>query len=287
MKTTKIWLGVGVAIVTGAAPAAADDSVNLLGTTAVSGGAQSAYTARATAPAAAKIPLGEGGENESGESGEGGIDAAAADKDPVKYGIALQVIAAHYHAGMAAYEAGETAAGTQMFAHGHAEVFAEMEDVFKKRGVHDLGARIEAAVAAASRKVPPAELRKIVEQVYAALAAAEKAGPKSALTPLTVKARVVADMLDRAAAQYVLVLKKDSTLETYLDGLGFAVAARTEAAAILPQLEKIDPAAAKAIGAALDAAGAAYPGVKRSTPADVSKFLAAASAARIATARLR
>lgn len=284
MKRTKIWLGVGVAVVAGAAPAAQAGSPDLLNTTSVSSAASSAQPLPASAFVLAQNAQGQGGEN---ESGEGGIDAAVADKDPVKYGVALQVIAAHYHAGLAAYEGGETEAGTQMFAHGHAEVYAEMEDVFKKRGVNDLGAKIEAAMAAANKKAPASEVRKIVQEVYAALAAAGKAGPKSALSPLAVKAQVVSDMLDRAAAQYILTLKKDSTLETYLDGLGFALAARAEGQAILPELEKANPAAAKAIRAALELAAAAYPGIKRGAPVEAPRFLAAASAARIATANLR
>lgn len=280
MRATKIWLGVGVAIAAGASSAANAESLDLLNSTSVSMPAGQAFVL-------AQHVRGEGGENESGESGEGGIDAAAADKDPVKYGIALQVIAAHYYAGLAAYEAGEMIAGTQMFAHGFAEVYAEMEEVFKKRGVRDLGAKIEAAIATANKNAPAPDVRKVVEAVQAALAAAEKAGPKSALSPLAVKAQVIADMLDRAAAQYVLTLKKDSTLETYLDGLGFAIAARTEAAKILPELDKTNPAATKAIRDALGFAAAAYPGIKRGAPVETGKFLAAASTARITVANLR
>jgi hypothetical protein len=283
MKTTKIWLGVGVAVIASVAPAA-QAGADLANSTSLTSAAQASQ-----APLSfllAQNPKGQGGEN---ETGEGGVDAEAADKDPVKYGIALQVIAAHYYAGLAAYEAGETEAGTQMFAHGHAEVYAEMEAVFKKRGVADLGAKIEAAIAAANKKAPPAEVKQRVNEVYVALAVAEKAGPKSPLSSLAIKAQVIADMLDRAAAQYVLTLKKEATLETYLDGFGFAIAARAEAQAALPQLEKTNPAAAKALRNALDIAAVAYPGIKRANPPKVQtpQFLAAASAARIATANLR
>lgn len=282
MKKTKIWLGVGVAVIAGAAPASAGpDPSNSTSLTNV---------AQAGHPLAGSFVLaqnqGQGGEN---ETGEGGIDAAAADKDPVKYGVALQVIAAHYYAGLAAYEAGEVAAGTQMFAHGHAEVYAEMEEIFKKRGITDLGQKIEAAIAAANKKAPPAEVKQHVREVYAALARAEKAAPKSPLSPLAVKAQVIADMLDRAAAQFVLTLKPEATLETYLDGLGFALAARGESQAVMSELEKKYPAAAKALRAALDIAQAAYPGIKQTKPpkAQAPQFLAAASAARIAAANLR
>lgn len=281
MKKTKLWLGVGVAVIAGTAPAAPGSPADLLRSARTNGTLQVSETG---ALELAQNIRGEGGEN---ESGEGGIDASAADKDPVRYGIALQVIAAHFRAGLAAYEAGEIQAGMAMFAHGHSEVYAEMEDVFKRRGVDGLGEKLEAAIAAAHRKAPVVEVGKIVEEVYAALTIAEKAGPKSSLSSLSIKTRIVADMLDRAASQYGLATKKDATLETYLDGLGFALAARSEAASILPQLEKTSPAAAKSIRAALDLAATAYPGMSRGNTTDVAKFLAAASAARIAAGNLR
>ncbi len=283
MKTTRIWLGIGVAAIAGATPAIPTDASALQNSTALS--SASHFPARSFSPfMLAQHAQGEGGEN---ESGEGGIDAAAADKDPVKYNVALQVIAAHYHAGLAAYEAGETSAGTQMFAHGHSEVFAEMEEVFKKRGVSELGAKLEAAVAIANTKAPAPEVRKVVEQVYASLAAAEKAGPKSSLSPLAVRAQVITEILERAAAQYVLALKKDSTLETYLDGLGFARAAGEQAALIMPELARVNPAAAGLIKTALDLAAAAYPGMARGAGVDAGKFLAATSVARIAAGNFR
>src|SRR5262249_34246729 len=137
------------------------------------------------------------------------------------------------------------------------------------------------------KKAPPAEVKQRVQAVLAALANAEKAGPKSSLSPLAVKVQVIADMLDRAAAQYQLTLKKDATLETNRDGLGVALAARGEEDKILPQLDKTNAQAAQAIRNALAIAATAYPGIKRGAQVEVSKFLAAASAARIAAAKVR
>lgn len=286
MKSTKIWLGVGVAIIAGTNPQAAQSvDERLLRTTSIAGADGVQQTPDAIRlRLAQQQPQGQGGENEGGEAG---IDAAAAGRDPVKYNIALQVIAAHFHAGLAAYEGGEMPAGAQMFAHGHAEVYAVMEDIFKRRGINDLGEKIEAALAAAVAKAPAADVKKRVNDVLAALSAAEKAGPKGALSPLAVKAKVTADMLDRAAAQYAVALK-DPQLEPYLDGLGFALSAKMQTAEILPQLSKANPAAAKALQAALDLAGKAYPGIKRgSAKVELPALLAAASQARIAVANLR
>src|SRR5690606_8723194 len=84
-------------------------------------------TSKPSSAAAWPIQLAQGGEGgeggEAGQSGEAGIDVTAAARDPLAFNIALQVIAAHVHAGIAAYAAGEKEAGAQMFAHGLSEVF--------------------------------------------------------------------------------------------------------------------------------------------------------------------
>jgi hypothetical protein len=212
-----------------------------------------------------------------------GIDIAAADSDPVEYGAALQVIAAHCHAGLAAYEAKETEAGAQMFAHGLSEVYVEMEDILRRRGVTTLGKKLEAAVAAASSGSPAATVRRRVRAVLDALAAAGKAGPTSAAPALAVKADIVANLINRAAMQYGASLE-DKNLEPYLDGLGFGLAAKREAAKILPRLRRLDKRKAAAISTALAITKDAFPGLPRPNEPKVpaGKFLAAASSAALA-----
>src|SRR5690606_10958086 len=105
------------------------------------------------------------------------------------------------------------------------EIYVAMEDVFKTLGVAGLGGKLEAAVAAASEKKPVGEVKRKADAVFAALAAAETKAPKSNLPAQAVRARIAAELVDRAAAQYAVV-QKDSNLEAYLDGLGFAMAAR-------------------------------------------------------------
>ncbi|MDP2411453.1 MAG: hypothetical protein Q8M26_14360 [Pseudolabrys sp.] len=278
-KTTKIWVGLGAFVIAGSG-------------TAMAASATEAAVLETTAPASAKHGLmssaaniilaqAQGGEGEGG--GEGGVDVAAADKDPVQYNIALQVIAAHYYAGFAAYEAKEMEAGAQMFAHGLGEVYIEMEDVFKRRGVTTLGKALQDAVDAAAANKPVAEVRKLYQAVLNELKAAEGQGPASSQPAAAVKAQVVVDMLNRAAAQFA-ASQNDKTLEPYLDGLGFAVAADKESAAVLPTLRKADKKKADALKAAIDMAKAVYPGIKRPAKAKVTpaQFLAAASAAQLA-----
>jgi len=287
-KTTKIWVGLGAFMIAGGGGAAmtpANSAALDAGSPVLANPAlpRTAYSKPTLLSSGANIVLAQaqGGEGEGG--GEGGIDVAAADKDPVQYTVALQVIAAHYYAGFAAYEAKETEAGAQMFAHGLAEIYVEMEDIFKRRGVTALGTALQEAVDAAAAKKPVAEVRKLYQNVLAQVKAAEAKAPESPEPPLAIKAKVIADLLNRAAAQYA-ASQNDKALEPYLDGLGFAVAAEKEAAAVLPALRKSDKKKADTIKAALDLAKTAYPGIKRPAAAKVApaKFLAAASAAQLA-----
>ncbi len=125
-----------------------------------------------------------------------------------------------------------------------------------------------------------------MQAVLKELQVAESKGPTSTMPPDAVRARVVADMLGRAAAQYQASFA-DTTLEPYLDGLGFTTVAKKEAEKLLPALRKSnnksDKKAAAAIVSALKIANTAYPGIKRpKTKVEPGKFLAAASAAQLA-----
>ncbi len=150
----KIWIGLGAFVIAGG---------NMTGA-GLPKSAQAAKSAQSLGKhqlmsSAANIILAQsqGGEGEGGEGGEGGeagINVAATENDPVEYNVALQVIAAHYYAGLAAYEAKHVEEGAQMFAHGLAEVYVAMEEVFKKRGIEDLGKKLEAAVEAGTEKKP-------------------------------------------------------------------------------------------------------------------------------------
>ena len=175
-----------------------------------------------------------------------------------------------------------------MFAHGLSEVYVAMEDVFKKLGVTDLGTKLEAAVGAATEKKPVAEVKRKANAVFAALAAAEKKAPKSKASADAVRARVAAELIDRAAAQYA-VAQKDPNLEAYLDGLGFAMAARVQAKNALPYLKKLDPKKEAAMRQALTLAGQAYPGIKRPAESNVSlaDLQSSASATKLAVSNLR
>jgi hypothetical protein len=284
----KIWIGIGAFVFAGSGMAAAD--LPKASVDAANGSAKQHLLSSAANMILAQTQggEGEGGEGaEGGEGGEGGIDVAATENDPVEYNIALQVIAAHYYAGLAAYEAKQQEAGAQMFAHGLSEVYVAMEDVFKRRGVNDLGKALEAAVEAATANKPVKDVQARVRDVLKALAAAEQAGPKFNGAAMAIKAKVVGDMVHRAAAQYETVVKDPKNLESYLDGLGFATAALKESGKVLPWLRKTDRKKAATVEAALKMTKAAYPGIKvPKAKVSTEKLLAGASAAQLAVSNL-
>lgn len=287
-RHTKIWLGIGASVLAlpGAADAAPPQAAPLASAAAL---AQPALHGGLPAHIwlAAGGEGGEGGEaGSSAQGGEAGIDVQEADRNPVAWGLALSVIEAHFHAGLKAYSAGETEAGAQMFAHGLGEVFVEMQPVFERRDITGLGEMLGATVEMALAKAPPTALEAQVDKVLAALAAAAKKGPAGAEEP-AVRARVVADLLDRAAAQYTLAMG-GTDQESYLDGLGFALAAQRRGADVLGWLEQKDAAGATALRQALALSARAYPGAKRpASPAvDAGLLLGAVSKAKFALADL-
>ena len=130
-------------------------------------------------------------------------------------------------------------------------------------------------------------MKRKANAVFAALAAAQQKAPKSKLPGQAVRAKIAAELVDRAAAQYVAI-QKDDSLEAYLDGLGFAIAARAEAKDALPYLKKIDPRKEAALRKAVALGGEAYPGIKRPEKPKVSvaDLQSAASAAKLAVSNL-
>jgi cytochrome c551/c552 len=174
-----------------------------------------------------------------------------------------------------------------MFAHGLSEIYSVMDELFKKLGVTTLGPSLEAAVAAAADNKPLTEVRRRVDDVRNALQDAARRGPQ-ADEPKRLQAYLVGELIERAAAQYTVTLK-DKALEPYLDGLGFAIAARREAAAVLPSLRKSDKQAASALENALKLAQRVYPGIKQPAkpPVSETELLVASSRARLALSAYR
>lgn len=278
-KTRKVWLGIGASVLasTLASPAQAAGPM----ATVKSASPHNAQTGKT--PPTASVPNAPAfhliAEGEAGEGGEAGIDPATAATDPVAWNVAIAVMAAHVVAGDAALSAGKADAGREMFAHAYAEIYAEMEEPFKKRGVQGLGEALTKAMDLAGANPSPGALKKMVAALLEKLDQAAAKGPLGA-TSLATRAKTLAQMLDRAALQYQAA-SKSTAYEPYLDGYGFTMAAARIARATLPELEKTNPSAAKALGQALKTAQSAFPGAQKPAQptVEIGKFLAQASSA--------
>lgn len=227
-------------------------------------------------------PAGEGG-----EGGEGGVDPARAAEDPVVWLIALDVIRAHYLAGLGAWRAGETLAGAEMFVHPIGEIYIDLEPVFEARGVPLFLEAMQRAGDLAFAEAPEDEVVAAVDEVLAAIDAAEAGAPSSTASPARVEAEVIAEMVDRAALQYRRAAAGDAG-EAYLDGFGFFRAAQQRAARAEAAIAAVDAGAAEALRRSLATLAAAYPGARRpaTLDSDPATLLAASSGLALAIGRL-
>jgi hypothetical protein len=245
-KTPRLLAGVSAIAILGAAGCGESPDAD----TAASSQSQTGQTGADAAPesgsasdgAAETAPnyamAGEGeGEGAGGNSGgEFGIDPDAAANDPVVYLTALEVMRAHYVAGLAALDAGERSAGAAMFAHPISEIYVDLEPVIEERGVESFIDTLNAASVAPYEGASEDEIEARVNDVLAALDRAEAAAP-AADDMVEVHARVLADLIERAALQYEFARREPAAGEAYLDGYGFAHTAAQWADAHMAEIE--------------------------------------------------
>lgn len=263
-STLKLWtqLGLGTALAGGLLAACSGGEAG--------GEAGAANGEAGAAPTAATAGEGEGGmgpgeaatATPAGGEGEGGVAVADAAKDPVAYGIALAVAEAHVTAARDAYAAGQKQAAGEMFAHPVSEVLLDMEPVFTKLGVKDMGPLFMAASDAALAGKPVAEVNKDYDAIIAALRAAATKAPKGDASASKVQAGVIADMIERSSVMY-RQLPKNAEYEPYLDGYGFGRVAMRTFAAAGAGIKAENPALHAAMTEALALLGKAYPGAAR------------------------
>jgi hypothetical protein len=165
---------------------------------------------------------GEGGEGEGGEGegGEGGVDLAAAAQDPAVYRSALAMTEAHIRAGIDALDAGERRAAGEMFAHPVSEILLDFEPVLVQQGVEPFAQKLSDASAAVFAEESAEDLRARAEDIIATLRAAADKAPEGSDSEAVVEAKVIADQINRATAQYDSATRTDA-YEPYLDGYGF------------------------------------------------------------------
>ena len=277
----KLWTGISAAALIAASSAVAGKT----GISAHDGSSDGDFRIAA---------MGEGageGQGEGGEGGEGGVDPAAAATDPVAYLTALDIIRAHYLAGIAMLDVeGSRLPAGEMFAHPISEVYIDLEPVFEARGValfmDDMTDAVELALGDASA----ADVEAAAAKVLAALDAAADKAPASDRSALQIEAALTAGMFERAAKQYDAATSTGGTDEAWLDGYGFWKVAEARAATLLTALDARDDAGAlqQELREAREVFGLAY---KRPTPpadADIpaSTLLAASSRILLKSSRL-
>lgn len=184
-----------------------------------------AETAQAGAQSQAEAALaGEGG-GEGGEAGgEFGIDPDVAAEDPVVYISAVEVMRAHYLAGLAALHAGDRAAASGMFAHPVSEIYVDFEPVANERGAPSAMEAMNQAAVLHFQEASDEEIRTAVQEVIRLLDEIEAAAPAPRTSEAQVDAEVILDLADRAALQYGLAMGDEANEEAWLDAYGFNAA---------------------------------------------------------------
>lgn len=265
-KTPRFLAGVSAIAILGAA-GCGEPATDPQGSQPEAAAGDSQQAAQATGTAAETAPdyrmAGEGeGEGTGGDSGgEFGIDPRAAATDPVIYLSALEVMRAHYLAGMAAIEAGERSAGAEMFAHPISEIYVDLEPVLAERGVESFMDTLTQASVAPYQGASDEEIEANIEAVLAAIDRAEAAAPPAG-DDSEVRALVLADLIERSALQYEFAMR-DGSPEAYLDGYGFTATAQAWADRYMASIEAGHGPFADQARTALSRLGEAFAGPTR------------------------
>lgn len=299
-KKTRLWSGLaGAALMAGGLTACGDNSADTetaeveTAQPADETAAAPAETQTANADALGARPgsnvVGEGeggegeGEGEGGSGGEFGIDPDAARTDPVVFLTALDVMRAHYEAGLEILgEEGQRSHVADLFSHPMSEIYVDFEPVLTEAGGPDLYDPMNETARMFFDDAAESEIRASAEDLLAQMDEAESFAPDGGDTA-AVQAEVTADMIERAALQYQLAMNEPAeTGETaYLDGFGFYSVAAKRADEHMDMIREADAEAADALQSALDTLGEAYPeaGYPAEPPVEAEAVLSASDAA--------
>ena len=266
-RRTRIWTTVGTAALLGGLAGCSEPASETPADEVPQSQAEQHDTAgttdHAAQPAAPAGGWSEGegeGEGEGGSGGgEFGIDPVAAENDPVVYMIALEVMRAHYLAGIDAYRAGDRTAGAEMFAHPINEIYIDFEPVLETLGAPLFGDTMTDASVAPYSGAGEDEVVARVDDVLVAIDNAAEFAPQGDASGAEVHARVLADLLERGALQYRVVASDAAAGEAYLDGYGFAKAADRYAANHMDVIAAANPALAGAFTGLVSQLNAAFP----------------------------
>lgn len=228
------------------------------------------------------------GADGGGEGGEMGVDPAIAEKDPTIFLEALDVIRAHFLAGLSSLSLGNREEASAMFAHPASEVYVDLEPVILKFGgvsfLDEMMAASEIALSDASME----EVAAAAEEVFRAIDETAKLAPSDSRPDAKIQAEVLVRMIDRAALQYQFAFSGQAFEDSWLDGHGFYQTAKIRGEAALPLVQTLDEDIAKEIAEAIVVLGTVYTSAVQpsSPPVDPGVILSAASRAALAVSGL-
>jgi hypothetical protein len=221
---------------------------------------------------------------EGGEGGEGGVDqdAFAFSKPAEQYVGRLLLARGHVTVGLELYAGGDREAAAQHFAHPAAEIYDWLQGELVQRGAPEFKADLDRLVAAALRKAPLEEVRKLHAVVLTQMDAAEAKGEK---LDEAAQVRVIGAALDQAAHEYndSAKARRVVNLTEYQDARGFWLVTKAWFEARRESLQAKAPAAAARLAQDVDAIGSFVPAAK--PPAKIQPpgtFQATASRIRFA-----
>ncbi len=167
-----------------------------------------------------------------------------------------------------------------MFAHPVSEVLVDMQKVFTARGVADFSEQLVNASGAVLDGESTAQIDKRYAAIIASLRAAAAKAPSGTADKAEVAGSIVADQIERAAAMYRQAAG-GSDYEPYLDGYGFAQAAKTWFTASDADIKAAKPALHARIVDALALLDTAYPGAERPATLSADQRALAGASSRV------
>jgi len=238
---------------------------------------------------AASVGEGESGEgSEDSAGGEFGIKPGQALENPITYLTALEVMRAHYLAGLAAYDADRRAVAAEMFTHPISEIYVDLEDVLVQLGAPVFGDQLATAAAAPFDGSTDEDIRAAANAVMVAIDEAELYAPQSEYPEAAIEAQVLTNMVVRAALQYEFAMASGAPNSPYLDGYGFFKSAEVIATRNMDEIRALDAVVADALSNAMTSLATAYPAVLAPEQAtvDPGDLIALADEASAAAERL-
>lgn len=197
-----------------------------------------------------------------GGEGEGGVEIEKAATDPVVFRAALAITEAHIVAARDAHAAGETGPAAEMFAHPVSEVLFDVGPYLEAAGVENFDNMLTEASDAVFEGETSEQIADRTTAIIAVLREAAKKAPDNGYSEARIQAGVASDQIDRAVTMYGIAGESDE-YEPYLDGYGFAIAARAAYEQEKDAIQSELPDVATAIETALTLLDTAYPTVLR------------------------